>query len=127
VTLAEILLVEDEHDLRFALADILSDAGYRVTAVASGHAALEWLGDSANGPPDLIISDMIMPGMDGMELLEAVRSYPDYTTTPFVFLSASTALSDENEALKQHGVSYVRKPFDIIQLCKHIAGRIESG
>ncbi|MBN1119458.1 MAG: response regulator [Anaerolineae bacterium] len=125
--MAEILLVEDEHDLRIALADILTDAGYQVKAVGSGRAALRWLDDSTHIPPDLIISDMLMPGMDGLELLEAVRTYPGYTDTPFVFLSASTALSDENDALKQQGVSYVRKPFDIVELCDHIAGRLESG
>ncbi len=127
MTLAEILLVEDEHDLRFALADILSDEGYQVRAVASGRAALRWLDDPANAPPDLIISDMVMPGMDGLEFLEAVRACPGYAAIPFVFLSASTALSDENDALKQQGVSYVRKPFNVADLCDHIARRLESG
>jgi CheY-like chemotaxis protein len=125
--LAEILLVEDEHDLRIALSDILSDEGHLIRAVPSGQAALRWLNDPANGIPDLILSDLLMPGMDGLELLDAVRAYPGCESVPFVLLSASTALNDENEALKQNGVSYIRKPFDIMELCDHIARRIESG
>ena len=81
-----VLVVEDDDDIREAVADVLVRAGYRVTQARDGRAALELLRASAEAPR-LALVDMFMPVMDGLELVEQLRS--DYAALPVVMLSAA--------------------------------------
>src|SRR5690606_14560753 len=74
-----VLLAEDDDDVRFALSDLLQARGYEVIAVSSGRAVLEHIGaaillERRDDPPDCIISDVRMPGLTGLQLLESMRS-----------------------------------------------------
>ncbi|MDQ2674894.1 MAG: response regulator [Chloroflexota bacterium] len=80
-----VLVVDDSVDVRDLLQDVLEAAGYEVTACASGARALEVL---AGRRPDLVITDLLMPGMSGFSLRAAMLRRPDLATIPVVILSA---------------------------------------
>jgi len=121
----KLLLVEDDKHLLMGLRDILEIAGYSVTTAENGREALDVLNTNPNTPPDIIVSDIMMPQMDGFELLEYVRQRENWVTIPFVFL---TALSDRHDV--RHGRNlgvdeYVIKPFDTDDLLMTIETRLK--
>ena len=112
----EILLVEDNDDFRFYLKDNLVPY-YKVIEAENGQQAWEWLQDQT---PDLIISDVMMPHMDGIELTKRVKNHPPLAETPVVLL---TAMGDEEMQLESYrlGVSdYIQKPFTFELLASRI-------
>ncbi len=116
-----ILVVEDEHTLRRLLEYRLGKL-YDVRTAANGEEALELIGDRA---PDLIISDIMMPKMDGFALQNAVQSQMETRAIPFIFL---TAKADEQSRVKgmRTGVDdYITKPFDIEQLLIRVKRLLE--
>jgi CheY-like chemotaxis protein len=82
---SHILVVDDSIDMRDLLQDVLEAAGYEVTCCASGARALEVL---ASRRPDLVITDLLMPGMSGFSFRAAMLRRPDLATIPVVILSA---------------------------------------
>ncbi|HVC62555.1 MAG TPA: ATP-binding protein [Acetobacteraceae bacterium] len=110
-----VLLVEDEEPVRRLTERALQRAGWRVSAVDSAEAALEWLprpGD-AGGPPCVLVSDIMLPGMDGTELVRAVRAvWPDLPAVLVSGYTDSALLGD----LVAHGVSFLAKPFRLRDL-----------
>jgi CheY-like chemotaxis protein len=82
---AHVLVVDDSRDMRDLVQEVLESAGYEVTACASGARALEAL---ASRRPDLVITDLLMPGMSGFSLRAAMLRRPDLATIPVVILSA---------------------------------------
>jgi DNA-binding NtrC family response regulator len=105
-----ILIVDDETGVRESLRMVLKDA-YDSVAVASGADALEAL---ANGPFDVVLLDIVMPGMDGLELLEEVRSR--YPRVPVIMLTATKTVKTAVGAMKLGAFDYVTKPFDVDEL-----------
>jgi CheY-like chemotaxis protein len=85
MTRAHVLVVDDARDMRDLLQEVLEAAGYEVTCCASGARALEVL---AARRPDLVITDLLMPGMSGFSLRTAMLRRPDLATIPVVVLSA---------------------------------------
>ena len=111
-----ILVVEDEHTL-LKLLEYRLGKHYEVHTASNGEKALERIEEKI---PDLIVSDIMMPRMDGFELQAALQQRKDTETVPFIFL---TAKSDEESRLKgmRTGVDdYITKPFDIEQLLARI-------
>jgi CheY-like chemotaxis protein len=82
---AHVLVVDDSVDMRDLLKEVLEVAGYEVTACASGAAALRAMGTRR---PDLVITDLLMPGMSGFSLRAAMLRRPDLATIPVAILSA---------------------------------------
>ena len=116
-----ILVVEDEHTLRRLLEYRLSKY-YEVRTAANGEEALSRVGEDI---PDLIISDIMMPKMDGFALQSALQDHKNTRTIPFIFL---TAKADDTSRLKgmRMGVDdYITKPFDIEQLLSRINRLLE--
>ena len=116
-----ILVVEDEHTLRRLLEYRLSKQ-YNVRTAANGEEALERIAEEI---PDLIISDIMMPRMDGFALQAELQKHKDTLAIPFIFL---TAKADEQSRLKgmRTGVDdYITKPFDIEQLLSRINRLLE--
>jgi CheY-like chemotaxis protein len=85
MTRAHVLVVDDARDMRDLLQEVLEASGYEVTCCASGARALEVL---AGRRPDLVITDLLMPGMSGFSLRTAMLRRPDLATIPVVVLSA---------------------------------------
>ena len=112
-----ILLVEDNEALRMALADSLEGLGYRVFLAANGIEALEILAQQTNGFL-LMLSDLVMPGMGGVELSRLARSR--YPTLKIVIMTGHP-LSESEDELRQAGIEgWIRKPFTMTELNEYI-------
>jgi serine phosphatase RsbU (regulator of sigma subunit) len=112
-----ILVVEDEQTVRRLLEYRLAKEEYRVRTAANGEEALELIGQEL---PDLVVSDIMMPVMDGFALQAAMQERRETRAIPFIFL---TAKADEQSRLKgrRMGVDdYITKPFDIEQLLSRV-------
>lgn len=112
-----ILLVDDEPQLLFSVREYLERVGYDVMAVEDGRSALEALIAS---PPDLIISDIMMEGMDGFEFQRRVQALTD-AGIPFIFLTAKGDLHDRLEGLRGGADDYIVKPFEPEELEARVA------
>lgn len=104
-----VLIVEDHHDMRNYLLQLLSSR-FEVEAVSNGRAALSYLEQSA-APPDLILSDVMMPEMDGYELLHYLKQSDAFSHIPVVMLTARSAMADRLKALRIGVDDYLTKPF----------------
>ena len=102
-----ILLVDDDALMRRSLAFNLEQAGYRATAAANAEDALAI---ARRDPPDLILLDIGLPGMDG---LDALRNFREQADTPIIFLTARRRELDQALGLELGADDYVTKPFDL--------------
>lgn len=108
----EVLIVEDDTDLRQALSQILSDEGYRVDGAEHGLHALEQLRHGRR--PSLILLDLTMPVMNGWQFRDVQRQDPELAGIPVVVISAGANLSEQIAPL---GIQdYIRKPIQLGQL-----------
>ena len=106
-----ILVVEDEKHLNRIISEAVEDEGYSVDSCYNGVEALEYL---ACADYDVIILDIMMPKMDGLELVRRLRS--EGNSTPVLFLTARDAVADRVEGLESGGDYYLTKPFDFQEL-----------
>jgi len=111
VQLEQILVVDDEEAIREVVSTMLESKGYRCTAVSNGRAAQEQVKKST---PDLVLSDMIMPEMDGIKLLDWLREYDP--EVPVIMVTAIHDISTALEAIRRGAYDYILKPFEKDQL-----------
>lgn len=102
-----VLVVEDEQDIRYLIREVLRPY-YIIYEAADG---LEAINVIKQHPPDLIISDVMMPGMDGLMLCEKVKNTPATCHIPIVILSAKGTLEQHNEGYEVGADAYIAKPF----------------
>ena len=116
--LNRILLVEDEEDIR-AVAEIALESvgGFELKTCSSGEDALDSIAAFA---PQLIILDVMMPGMDGPETLKAIRKYEDYSATPAIFMTAKVQADEIESYLDEGAVGVIPKPFDPMTLSDRV-------
>jgi putative nucleotidyltransferase with HDIG domain len=117
-----ILIAEDNHVLRLALEEMLSLEGYVVLAAANGLEALSAMGELT---PDLIISDIAMPEMDGYAFFEQVRANPNWVSIPFIFLTARGTKDDILTGKDMGAEDYLVKPLKRIELLTAVRSRLE--
>ncbi|MFG2027504.1 response regulator transcription factor [Streptomyces sp. NPDC048825] len=103
-----VLLAEDDRAIRHALERALTLEGYEVTAVADG---LEALAQAHRRPPDVLVLDVMMPGIDGLQVCRVLRAEGD--RTPILMLTARVATADRVAGLDAGADDYVVKPFDV--------------
>jgi CheY-like chemotaxis protein len=111
-----VLVVDDEPDIRYLLRVILELAGYRVVEAVHGEAALEQVRDS---PPQLVVTDQMMPVMNGSELIERLRADGSMKAIPIVMVSGTRSVQRGADAV-------LGKPFDpaeLIVLVDRLTGR----
>jgi CheY-like chemotaxis protein len=111
----DVLLAEDDEDLREAMVDMLNDAGYSVEAVSNGRDALSWLEDNL-APPRVILLDLMMPVMDGWQFLDERQKTPKIAAVPVVVLSANGDFARESDT-----IGFMRKPVAVKSLLAVIA------
>ncbi|HEV8549055.1 MAG TPA: response regulator, partial [Polyangiaceae bacterium] len=116
-----VLLVEDNADMRAYLFRLLEKA-YEVEAVSGGEEALAL---ARSAPPALILSDVMMPGLDGFGLLREVRADPKLSAVPVILLSARAGEGARVDGLRQGADDYLVKPFSARELLARIAARLE--
>jgi len=118
----QILIAEDDMELRDYLHHFLN-SHYHVVSVKNGKDAIEILKEVT---PDIIVSDIVMPEMDGYELCRMVKNSPDYCHLPVILLTAKTALANQIEGLETGADAYINKPFDPAYLLAAIANLIAN-
>jgi two-component system OmpR family response regulator len=115
-SVAKILLVEDEEHLAVGIKYNLEAEGYEVVAAPDGQTALEhWASD---GPPDLVILDLMLPGMSGYRVCETIREKGD--ETPILILSARTLPEDRSRGFDVGADQYLTKPFELDELIARV-------
>jgi len=113
---ARILVVDDKREIRRCLEMSLEDKGYTVMAAESGEKALALL---QQNPADVAIIDLLLPGIDGIELTQKIR---EFSSLPIIILSAIGDDTKKVEALERGADDYVTKPFNI----EEVVARIRS-
>lgn len=117
-----VLVVDDDHAIVEGVADLLRYAGYHVLTAPDGVAALELVN---SGCPDLIISDIMMPNMDGYRFCEAVRSNSSWASTPFIFLTARGQANEVRSGTRLGADAYIVKPFEPEDLLLAVESRLK--
>lgn len=123
-----ILVVEDNRDLRSYVADILRGANYQVLETENGREALDLLQDlsAINQMPQLILSDIMMPVMDGFQLLKVLKDTPVFQQIPVVMLTARADIREKLTALRIGVDDYLLKPFDEEELLVRIENLLKN-
>lgn len=118
----KVLIVEDERRLAKALQHILTEAGYEVTAVYAGDEGLHY---AAAGAYDLIVLDVMLPGMDGYSIVKALRQKQNHV--PVLMLTAKSSVTDKVTGLDAGADDYLTKPFDPDELLARIRALLRRG
>jgi DNA-binding response OmpR family regulator len=115
----KILVVDDEDDILHFLELVLKEKGYEVVTAANGHEALT---TAQIEKPDLVLLDIMMPQMDGWEVLKLLRVDEETANIPVAMLSARTEAKDRVQGLQEGAIDYICKPFSLQELL----GKIEA-
>ena len=115
--MAKVLLIEDDHQTADEIIGELVHRGFEIDWAATG---IEGLDKARSGGPDVMVVDRLLPGMDGLTIIEALRQ--ERVRTPVLILSALGAVDDRVRGLRMGGDDYLTKPFAIVEL----AARIEA-
>jgi signal transduction histidine kinase len=116
-----VLLVDDTAENLRLLAGMLASRGFDVRPVTSGAEALEAV---ATEPPDLILLDVTMPGMNGFEVCGRLREHEEWRKIPVIFLTALTDVSDKVKGFQAGGVDYITKPFQLEEVLARVASQL---
>jgi len=103
----KVLLIDDTLSLLEEIKDILLMEGYDVTTATDGYDGLQKI-SKAN--PDIIITDLVMPDMNGYQLIEKIKSIDKFKDVPIIVLSAQAAKEDKEKAFELHADKYLTKP-----------------
>jgi len=118
----KILVVDDDRTLRITLTRALENMGYQVQQVSSGAEALE---ACVKNPPDLVVSDVMMPEMDGIEFCRRLRATPSGQLMPLIFLSGKGELEDRIHGHSIGADDYLIKPVNPRELAAKIEAQLE--
>jgi CheY-like chemotaxis protein len=122
--MSTLIMVVDDEDLTRALyKHVLVRAGYSVLEASNGHEALEKL---ASTQPDLIIMDVLMPGMDGFTTIKQIRENLLLTDLPIIFLSSRADVAAEYQGLSSGAQRYLIKPISMLDLEREVRDLLTS-
>ncbi|MGB9303734.1 MAG: SpoIIE family protein phosphatase [Mycobacterium sp.] len=119
---ARVLVADDNADMREYLTNLLHTSGYEVSAVTDGQQALE---EVRARVPDIVISDVMMPRLDGLQLLAALRNDPRTAALPVLLLSARAGQEASIEGLLAGADDYLVKPFAAAELLARVRANVE--
>jgi DNA-binding response OmpR family regulator len=123
----KVLVIDDEAPIRLLCRVNLEAEGMQVLEAADGPSGLE---SARASQPDVILLDVMMPGLDGWQVAEELLDDESTSAIPIVFLTARAELRDRARGLDVGGVDYVTKPFNPIELAslvRDLLGRVERG
>ena len=116
-----ILIVEDEKEIADGITGILKMEGYTSDAVRDGEEGLDYI---LSGVYDLVLLDVMLPGLDGFEIVKKVRA--EGIDTPVIMLTAKSQISDKIQGLDLGADDYLTKPFDAGELIARIRARVRK-
>ena len=114
---SKILIVDDEHANQFLLEGLLTANGYTTWIASDGEECLRKLSGEL---PDLILLDIMMPHMSGIQVLEKMMEHPRWREIPVIMVTAKTSTHDIQEALGKGAIDYIRKPFEETELLARV-------
>ena len=117
-----LLIVDDDASSLMELASILKQ-DYKIYAVKDGKPALEKAHEAL---PDLILLDVVMPGMNGFDVIKKLKESDETKDIPVIFASGATDNSDERRGLELGAIDYIRKPFDETVVTIRVKHHIDS-
>jgi DNA-binding NarL/FixJ family response regulator len=120
----KILIVEDENNLRNSLSELLRLSDFEVAMAENGQKALDIL--HAGDIPDLIISDIVMPDMDGFNLCRYLQADDNFRSVPFIFLTAKSELDEIRAGMGLGADDYITKPVKYDDLISAINTRLKK-
>lgn len=119
----KILIIEDSHEMRDNIAELLELSNYEVYQAANGK---EGVKIAISEQPDMIICDIMMPVMDGYEVLYLVTQNPATSAIPFIFLTAKAEKMDFRKGMNLGADDYLTKPFDEMELLESVERRLKK-
>lgn len=120
---ANILTVDDSASIRMTTKIALSNAGYQVTEAVDG---LDGLNKAKSANFDLIVTDLNMPNMNGLAMIEALRQSPAHTGIPIIFLTTESDADMKSRAKAAGATGWITKPFDpeqLVKIARKVLGR----
>jgi CheY-like chemotaxis protein len=120
--MAKILVIEDDELVRESILAVLESKEFQVLSAENGLLGLQL---AEAHLPDLILCDILMPGLDGYEVLSALSNNPETQGIPFIFLTAKVEKANWRKAMKMGADDYLTKPFSAEELLEAIAGRFK--
>lgn len=121
--MTKILIIEDNSVLLDSIADFLTEEGFQIVKALNGEEGVEM---AIRHVPDIILSDIYMPKLNGYEVFDALRKTPSTSLIPFIFISAKAEKEDILFGLRLGADDYIIKPIDFPELLKRILTRIEK-
>jgi len=118
-----VLIVDDTPENLRVLGDMLDQRGYEVRIATTGPMALE---NVASSPPDLILLDILMPGMDGYEVCRRLKENPQFRHIPVVFISALSTPEQKTRAFREGASDFVVKPFQAEEVVSRVATNLKA-
>lgn len=118
-----VLLIEDNLEIRENTAEILELAGYRILAADNGQEGVQLATELR---PDVILCDIMMPQLDGYEVLQILKRNPATACIPLVYLTAKTEKSEIQKAMELGAAGYICKPFEVTDLIYEIEKSLEK-
>ncbi|MEM9896778.1 MAG: response regulator, partial [Bacteroidota bacterium] len=117
----KILVIEDQLDVRENIVELLELSSYEVRDAENGKVGVK---EALQNPPDLILCDIMMPEMDGFEVLYLLSKNPKTASLPFIFLTAKAEKQDFRKGMNMGADDYITKPFDEMDLLGAIERRL---
>ncbi len=117
-----VLVVEDQEAVRENIVELLELSNYHALSATNGKEGVKL---ALSNPPDLIVCDIMMPEMDGYEVLYLLSKNPTTASIPFIFLTAKAEKSDFRKGMNMGADDYITKPFEEIELLRAIERRIQ--
>jgi CheY-like chemotaxis protein len=113
-----VLIIEDNYEIRENITEILELEGYKVTVANDGGSGLQI---AIKHLPGIILCDIMMPILNGYEVLRLLKENPTTANIPFIFISASTEKKDIQFGIDLGAIAYIRKPFELEELLDAVA------
>lgn len=121
--MTKLLVIEDDPVLRNNICDLLESEGYAIECAEDGKIGIEKVRKIL---PDLIVCDIMMPGLDGYDVLEELQKDPETATIPFIFLTAKVEMENLRIGMKLGADDYLFKPFDVNELLETVNTRLKK-
>lgn len=121
--MTKVVIIEDNNDIRENVVEILSLSGYTVFEADNGKRGAEIV---IENKPDIILCDIMMPGIDGYGVFEIVHSHEETKAIPFIFITAKSERIDIRKGMEMGADDYLTKPFDDVELINAIESRLKK-